>query len=172
MSKMRAPNHRFVLGETRLLMDYLAAALPGRRWFTNIQVGPLDVHIPRAGLSDAAIKLMGKFRRYADAIVPLDDRLLLIETTINQGHSKIGQVMEYRKLVPQTPELAQYAALPLESRLVSGVPDPAVQELCLETGIVFVHFEPAWLDDFIAYRGQRFRTQGKAGSGQPQIVMP
>lgn len=157
MRGTRAPQQRFAWGETRLLMDYLAATYPGVPWMTNIRVGPLDPHVPRIGLSDAARKLMGNFRRYADAVVPLHDSLIVIETTITKAVQKIGQLIEYVDLVPQTPELAAYAGWPVIGELVSAIPDPRAQALCGKMGLRFVVFEPEWLDQFLAAYRRGFR---------------
>jgi len=138
-------------------MDYLAATYPGQRWLTNIQVGPLDPHVPRDGLTDAQKRLMGKFRRYADAVVPLVDRLVVVETTMIKAVGKIGPLMDYVRLVPQTPELADFASLPVRGELVSPIPDPRAQALCLDVGLTFVLFSVPWLDAFVDQYGARFR---------------
>ncbi len=158
MSRTRAPTQRFLWGETRLLMDYLAATYPGQRWLTNVRVGPIDPHVPRDGLTDAQKRLMGSFRRYADAIVPLADRLVVVETTVLKAVEKIGPLMEYVRLAPQTPELAEFASLPVHGELVSPIPDPRAQALCLEVGLTYKVFAVPWLDAFVDQYGQRFRT--------------
>lgn len=166
MRGTRAPQQRFAWGETRLLMDYLAATYPGVPWMTNIRVGPLDPHIPRAGLSDAAIKLMGNFRRYADAVVITEGRVVVVETTIQKAVQKVGQLLEYLDLVPLTPELAEHSGKPLSGVLVSAIPDPRAQALCGKVGLHFVVFEPSWLAQFLAvYRGG-FRRAPLSGGGQ------
>ena len=157
MSHTRAPQQRFLWGETRFLMDYLKATYPGRQWFTNIRVGPITPHIPRDGLSDAQIKLMGAFRRYADAVVPLERELVVVEATIIKAVQKIGPLMEYLDLVPQTPELAHLQHLKLRGELVSPIPDPRVQKLASRVGLRFVVFNVDWLDQVQQIYGRRFR---------------
>lgn len=157
MSHARAPQQRFAWGETRLLMDYLAATYSGRRWMTNIQVGPLDPHVPRAGLSEPQKRMMGKYRRYADAIVPLDRELMVVETTMFKAVHKIGPLLEYVDLVPQTPELAEFAGWRVRGELVSPIPDPRAQQLCARLGLAFKIFVPTWLDQFTAQYERHFR---------------
>ena len=138
-------------------MDYLKATYPGRFWSTNIRVGPIDPHVPRDGLSPAQRRIMGVFRRYADAVIPLDHELVVVETTMFKAVQKIGPLLEYVDLAPQTPELAQFAHLPVRGELVSPLPDPRAQRLCERAGLVWVVFEPEWLDRFVAQMEARFR---------------
>ena len=157
MSRARAPQQRFLWGETQLLMDYLRAKYPPPGVFTNIRVGPLDPHIPRDGLTDAQKRLMGSFRRYADAVVVRAEEIVVVETTMFRAVTKIGQLLEYLKLTPQTPELAQYFPRPIRGELVSPIPDPRAEELCNDVGLRFVLFEVGWLDKFTEAYGARFR---------------
>jgi len=139
-------------------MDYLQATYPGRFWSTNIRVGPIDPHVPRDGLSDAQIRIMGCYRRYADAVVPLPSELVVVETTMFKAVQKIGPLLEYVDLVPQTPELARFVHLPVRGELVSPIPDPRAQRLCERMGVRFVLFPVPWLEQFVQQYGRRFRT--------------
>jgi len=147
-------------------MDYLKATYWGDQVFTNIRVGPLEPHVPRDGLSDAQKRLMGSFRRYADAVVVLPGELVVVETTMLKAVMKIGPLLEYLKLVPETPELAQFLSRPVRGELVSPIPDPRTADLCRESGLRFVVFEVDWLDFFIAEKGARFRQASLSGVRQ------
>jgi len=149
-----------------MLMEYLALAYPGLPWHTNIRVGPIEPHVPREGLSDAARKLMGSWRRYADAVVVAPHQLVVVEATIIKAVQKVGQLMEYVRLVPVTPELAAFSHLPLVGLLVSAIPDPRAQALCAEVGLHFAVYEPAWLGDFVDQYGRRFRRAPLSDVGQ------
>ncbi len=157
MTRARTPQLRFSWGETRLLMDYLSAAYSGRRWMTNIRVGPIEPHVPRAGLTDSQKKILGAYRRYADAVVPLEGRLVVVETTMFKAVQKIGPLLEYVDLVPQTPELAEFAGWPVVGELVSPIPDPRAEALCRNVGLAFRVYVPDWLDQFTAQYERRFR---------------
>ncbi len=157
MSHTRVPQQRYMFGETRLLMDYLSAAYPGLRWYTNIRVGPIEPHIPRAGLSEAAKKLLGAYRRYADAVVVTPAELVVVETTMVKAVQKVGPLLEYLDLVSQTPELTEVLGRPVRGELVSPIPDPRASDLCSRVGLRFVTFEPAWLDQFMEVYSGRFR---------------
>ncbi len=158
MSRTKAPQQRFLWGETRLLMDYLQASYPGRRWHTNIRVGPIEPHVPRDGLSDEERALMGTFRRYADAVIPLDGQLVVVETTMIRAVVKIGPLLEYLKLAPQTDEYPAWRSLRVRGELVSPIPDPRAEALCGEVGLRFVVFRVPWLDRYFEAYGRRFRT--------------
>lgn len=138
-------------------MDYLADRYPGRRWWTNVRVGPIDPHVPRPDLSEAQRKLMGAFRRYADAVVLDGDTLVIVETTIFKAVEKIGPLLEYARLLPQTPEFAEWRGLPIRAELVSPIPDQRAAELAGQVGITFVTWEPPWLDEVLEQYGRRFR---------------
>jgi hypothetical protein len=166
VSHARSPQKRYAWGETRLLMEYLADRYPGAVWKTNVQIGALAPHIPRPGLSEAAQKLMGKYRRYADAVVITPTELVLVETTIIKAVQKVGQLMDYVLLLPETPELQESLSLPRRAELVSAIPDPRAEALCKQVGVGFVVWEPAWLPDFVALYGQRFRRAPLSDRGQ------
>mgnify|MGYP001605290096 CR=1 FL=1 len=166
MSRARAPLTRYLWGETRLLMDYIKAVYPPPGVFTNVKVGPLDPHVPRDGLTGAQQRLMGSFRRYADAIVVRPDEPVVIETTMVKAVTKVGPLLEYLKLVPQTPELAQYMPRRVRGELVSPIPDPRTEELCKDLGLRFVVYEVDWLDKFMEQYGARFRMAPLSGLRQ------
>jgi len=65
--------------------------------------------------------------------------------------------MEYLDLVPQTPELAEFADWPVDGELVSPIPDPRAEKLCGSVGLAFKVYVPDWLDQFTAQYGQRFK---------------
>ena len=157
MSHAKVPKLRYAFRETRLLMDYLAATYPGRRWYTNVRVGALEPHALRPGMSEAEMRLLGGWRRYADAIVGPPPDVVVVETTIWKAVEKIGPLMEYLALVPETPELAELRSYPLRGELVSPIPDQRAADICGRVGIRFVVFKVTWLDETIAAYGRRFR---------------
>jgi len=115
-------------------MEYLEAAYPGDQWLTNVHVGPYISHMNRDGLTDAELRFIGKQRRYADAIVVQRGGVVVVEATMIRAIQKIGPLLEYLKLVPQTPELEHLRGVPLRAELVSPLPDPRVEAIASSVG--------------------------------------
>lgn len=157
MSHTNIPKRRHMLGETAFLMEYLQAAYPGRRWITNMRVGPLEPHLPREGLSPAQRALMGAYRLFVDALVVMDRQLVVVETKIKNRAEGIGPLLRYVRLTPATPELGEMQGWPVRGELVSPIPDPDVQRELERVGLRFVYFEWKRLDEFMQIYAERFR---------------
>ncbi len=103
---------------------------------------------------------MGVFRRWADAVVILPDRIVLIEAKILPKPGVGEQLDLYERLIPETPELRQHAHKPIEKVLVCAIEDRLVTQLLRERGIRVVVYKPAWIDEYLDLVEARERTPG------------
>ena len=110
--------------------------------------------------SESDERLVGVFRRWADALVILPDRLLLIEGKILPQPGVISQLKLYAELIPKTPELAEHKHKPIEMVLVCAIEDPLISELARREGITVRIFHPAWVDEYMKILHPRERTPG------------
>jgi len=92
---------RQMLGETRLLMEYLAQAYPDDRWLTNVKLGT-DLR-PRTGveLTEKELRMLRVYKRYADAIVIQPGRVIVIEAAIWKAIEKVGPCLLYTSPSPR-----------------------------------------------------------------------
>lgn len=104
--------------------------------------------------------MVGVFRRWADALVFLPDKIVLIEAKILPQPGVISQLKLYEELIPKTPQLAEHYYKPVEKLLVCAIEDRVITELARREGIRVVVFRPAWIDAYMKIVHPWERTPG------------
>jgi hypothetical protein len=135
--------------EMRLVSEFLAKMYPKYETRTRVRLGTIHPELHPETLSEAEKAMVGVFRRWADAIVFLPDRLILIEAAIRPSPGDISQIELYEYLLPSTPELEQYRNLPVEKLLVYAIEDPVIVTMARGRGIKCTYFKPSWVDDYL-----------------------
>lgn len=155
---------RQMLGETRLLMEYLAEAYPDDRWLTNVKVGT-DLK-PRVGLalSEEERRMFKVYQRFPDAVVVRPHELVVIEATIARSPEKVGRLLEYLLIVPHTAELKPFLDRPIVGELVTAQADGVAAMLAQRQGMRYVVFAPPWLEEFYAIHPGRHRRAPAPGT--------
>jgi len=155
---------RQMLGETRLLMEYLAQAYPDDRWLTNVKVGT-DLR-PRVGLelSEEELRMLRVYKRYADAIVIQPGRVVVIEAAIWKSIEKVGPLLQYLELVPHTAELQPFLNRPVVGELLTAQADAIAEKLARSHNLRYTVFTPPWLEEFYAIYPGRKRTAPAPGT--------
>lgn len=120
-------------------------------WFRE-EVGPLP-----PGTNPM---LYAKTRRWADAIVHLPDKTILIEGKMKAEPSVIGQLLNYRNLLPQTPLFYKYREIPIEMLLVCASINKDTEELVKEAGIEVAMFKPSNYDTWVEVITKRRGANG------------
>lgn len=141
---------RSAYGETRLVSEYLAAQYPSARTKERVRLGPVVALTPDSNLSEADLKMVGVFRRFADAVAITPNELVLIEGKMRSNPSAVAQLLLYQELVPLTFELYDYLSLPLVLEMVVAVDDPAVRRMAERAGIRVQVYRPDWLPQWVA----------------------
>jgi len=158
-----AHRRRQMLGETRLLMEYLAERYAGLPWLTNVKLGN-DLR-PRTGidLDEAELRMLRVYARYADAIVVTSRDLIVIEATIFRAVEKVGPLLQYLTLVPHTAELTPFLPRTIVGELLTAQADAVAEKLAREHAIRYVVFTPSWLNDYFSIYPNRFRRAPSPG---------
>lgn len=133
----------------RLVSEWLAREYPNERYQTNVRLGSLHPRLQGKFLSEAEQRLVGVFRRYADALVFLQTRTILVEAAILPQPGKISILHLYERLLPKTPDLREIWQLPIEKVLLCAIVDPVMVQLAREQGIRVVVFKPDWIDEYM-----------------------
>lgn len=139
--------------ELRLVSEYLAAKYPRARTFQRMRVGEIHPSLQPESLLEAERRLVGVFRRWADAIVITDSTLVVIEASIYPDLGDISKVKAYARLAPYTPELQEWAHLSVQCEIVTCIRDPFIEQLCKENGIRPIIFRPPWIDAYLEKLG-------------------
>jgi len=149
--------------ELRLISEFLNEWFPDFPHMLRVRLGrpPRLAEIP--GLTPEEEALLGVWRRWADAIVIMPSKLIIIEAAIRPDPGDISKLELYERLVPFTPELEEYAHLPVEKWLVYAIEDAAVLAMAEEKGIVCVEYRPRWIEDYLKILYPREREARVAG---------
>jgi hypothetical protein len=150
MPKSKDPNkRRWEPRELRLCSEFLARFYPDNESQTHVHLGPSLTRVGGRFTSDEEAKLVGVFRRWADALVFLPDRVILIEAKILPQPGVISQLQLYAELIPKTPELSEHKDKWVERLLVCAIEDSLITELARREGIRVIIFRPVWIDDYM-----------------------
>jgi hypothetical protein len=135
--------------EMRLVAEYLAKNYPNNETRTRVRVGSIHPELKPEQLSPAEKRAVGVWRRWADALVIMRHKIILIEAAIRPSPGDISQLELYKHLLPKTPELADHKGKTIEMVLLFALEDPVIVELARERGIKVVYFHPPWIDDYL-----------------------
>jgi len=146
---MAAEKRQWQAREMRLVSEYLAKHYAKYPSQTRVRLGAIRPEIKSAELTDADKAMLGMWRRWADAIVFMPDRLLLIEAAIRPSPGDISQLELYETLIDKTPELAEHKGKAVEKVLLFAIEDPAVATMARKHGIKVIYFKPDWVDEYL-----------------------
>ena len=135
--------------EMRMLSEWLAETYPQETYLTRVRLGRIEPAVGATELSIEESRMIGVHRRWADAVVLLEDRVLLIEAKIRPQPGVISQLELYARLLPHTPELASHAHLPIEMILVYAIEDELINLLAREKGIRCIFYHPDWINAYL-----------------------
>ena len=152
-----------MLSETRLISEWLALEYPDRPWHMQFRVG---MDPPSAGImvpDENELRLARNLNRRVDAVVEPPPELVMIEAKMFDASTAIGRLLEYRLLLPATPDVKAWGPAPVVMVLLTAQHDPVTEALCGPQGIRYVHFEPTWIGEFYALYPHRRRRAAYSG---------
>jgi len=147
--------------ELKMLHEYLAKYHANDIVMTRIRLGSHHPELIIPGLEESELRLIGVFRRWADAVIIQPDKLILMEAKILPEPGVISQLELYEFLLPHTPELQPYLPRPIEKQLLFAIEDPAVITLCHQHGIIPIMYRPSWIEEYINELYPRMRRGKK-----------
>lgn len=149
--------------EMRMLVEWLEKTYPGARYYTRVRLGRPPAALILPGMTEEELAMVGIWRRWADGVVVLKDRLVLIEAAIRPDPGDISKIELYTYLLPHTPEFSEYAHLPIEKVLLYALEDPVLVKLARDKGIRTVYYSPPWLPEYMAILYPRERRAPLSG---------
>lgn len=141
---------RFAYGETRFVSEYVAARYPDAIVKERMRLGPLVPLSADSDLTDAELKMVGVFRRFADAVVITKSELIVVEGKMRSTPGAVAQLHLYQELLDSTFDLYDYLSLPRALELVVAIEDPAVTRMAVTFGVRVATYRPAWLPQWMA----------------------
>jgi len=136
--------------EALLCSQYVAENYPHARTFIQQYLGPLNRTLDGSVLTESEQRSIGTGRRRADAVLVYLDKIILLECYIHVQLGKLSQLMTYQQLLPLTPELQEFAHLPVTAKLVGAQRDPILDQMAAKFGIEVVIFRPKWAVEYLA----------------------
>ncbi len=135
--------------EERLVSEYLERTWPKARKVVRVRLGQVQALLPTEVLSQPELNMIGVLRRWADAVVLLPDRSIIVEGAILPDPGDISRLLYYEALFKRTPEYSDRWPLPVEKVLLLAIPDPLLVSLGSASGVRVVTYTPAWIQAYV-----------------------
>lgn len=132
-----------------MVTEYLSRRYPRTRCLTRVRLGSPKGEALLPGYTPEERRAVSVWRRWADALVLLEDRVILIEAAIRPEPGDISKLELYRLLLPHTPELEAHKHKRIEMVLLYAIEDPATIYLARTHDIRCIHYEPLWLPSYL-----------------------
>jgi len=133
-----------------LIAEYLAANYSKYPYKMRQRLGSVPAELDLPGRDMAEYRMIGVWRRWADAVVFKPNQVVIIEASIRPDPGDIAKLQLYAKLFKHTPELEPFANRPVALELVYALEDVVIIELAREAKIKVVYFKPDWLDEYLS----------------------
>jgi hypothetical protein len=131
--------------ERLLIYEYISKFYSTTPHWIREEVGPMPPGEPNL--------LYNRTRRWADAIIRNEDHILVLEGKMKCEPAVIGQLLNYRDLIPQTPMLFKYRELPVKMRVITALITDEVHALLEKADIDVEIYQPtnyqAWYDQVV-----------------------
>lgn len=141
--------------ERRLVSEWTRLTWPHAHVKENVRLGALNPALQDTTISETELRALGVFRRWVDALVIEPGAVHLVEGKIRNVPGALEQLALYKHLLPLTPELQDVRHLPITSHLVWVIPDPVVELMARDQGVLVHVYHPAWVDDYLKELGSR-----------------
>jgi hypothetical protein len=152
----------------KLVTEWLQLTYPNDAYQTRVRLGSLPLNMGALDTDTPEARLVhNAFARWADAVVFLPDRTLIVEAKLVAHPGALAQLELYQRLVPMSPYLNLRPDMPIESVLLYAKEDVIVSQLAREKGITLVQYDPPWVDEALQAISRR-KTSGVA----PQELAP
>jgi len=141
--------------EMQMVTEYLTREYPRTFWATRVRLGSPHPELLMPVLSEEERRMIGVWRRWADAVIVQKDKVIILEAAIRPDPGDVSKLELYSRLLPVTPEYRQYKDRPIEMILLYAIEDPATILLARERGIRCIEYKPDWLSSYVALLTKR-----------------
>lgn len=136
--------------ERRYIVEWANLRFPEAEKMFNVPLGPVpESLIAELGSLEKAARTFRSWRPKIDAVLKLPDKAIFAEAEILDPKNAIGDLLYYRELIPETPDLGEILNMKHEFWLVIPTYLKWVQEFATKRGIVVDIYTPEWLADYL-----------------------
>jgi len=139
------------------LIEWLSKNFPPGTWITNVRLGVPKREMLEAAKTPEERRALKLWTAQADAVVLLDDKVIIVEALVRPEWWKIEQLLEYGQLFKHTPEFAGHWHKPIELVLLTVDVDPFHQMIAEQRGVRVVIYRPPWIESYLAQYPPRRR---------------
>lgn len=143
--------------EMRFLAEWIALFHSHSQVMTRVRLGAIRPELNHEGLNASDLKMIGLFRRWADAVIITRSHKTIVEAKIVAHPVAIAQLQLYASLIDQTPELEEFRQLPTKLLMLVAVEDPALTKIARNAGIEVTMYVPSWLNEYFVLLDARHR---------------
>lgn len=156
--------------ERRLIAEWRYARYPKEHHQFNAPLGaPEEELVIRYGMPKA-VSMSRPWRCEVDCIVFLDHRLLLVEAKVWRPRDALGDLMLYRNLVPDTPELEKYRGFDIELVMVIPWATRRIEAMARAAGVTIDVFAPPWVADFMEQHTRYWTAEYKSAREEKKAL--
>jgi hypothetical protein len=109
------------------------------------------------GITAEELRMLRVWQRWADAVVALPDKLILIEAKIRPRMGPLEALQVYSRLLQEDPSYTPEQKRNIEKWFVYAVEDPVLNGLAREMGIVPIRYEWRGLEGYLKLLAARER---------------
>jgi len=136
--------------ERRYIVEWANLKFPEAEKMFNVPLGPVpESLIAELGSLEKAARTFRSWRPKIDAVLKLPDKAIFAEAEILDPKNAIGDLLYYRELIPETPDLGEILNMKHEFWLVIPTYLKWVQDFATKRGIVVDIYTPEWLADYL-----------------------
>ena len=150
--KLRRPRVEL---EERLVSEWVAVTYPRARYRLRTRLGPLPELSPELEAMGISRNIYTVVRHWADCLVFLQDKTVIVEGKIRWKPEGLGQLITYRRMFFETPEYTDRWDLPVELVALYAYITPDNMELLKDFEITPVEYRPKWISDAYIARARR-----------------
>jgi hypothetical protein len=143
------PRKPYVQRDRRYVAEYIDQVYPYAKAWYNLRLGPAPIGVAEKYPGMDVDRYARVWKKTCDAVVVTDKEVVLIEGELRRPLLALGELISYRELLFQTPELMPYAKMPVKSILLCPVYDPTLELQLKEHNIETAVFRPPWVDEYL-----------------------
>ncbi len=122
---------------------------PGEQLLEQVRLGPTRSHLVGVTVTPALEAALRVSNWYADGVLCLPDKTLIIEAKIKPNPSAVGQVLFYARLAIRTPIFQSRLALPIQTAVLFAEADNDVSDFSRALGVTVFTYTPMWIADYL-----------------------
>ena len=135
--------------ERRYIVEWARDRFPECEHRFNVPLGPVPESLIAELGFERAVKTFRRWRPYIDAVIVCPEKVVFAEAEILNPKNAIGDLLYYKELVPETPDLGELLNMKHEFWLVIPTYLKWIRDFAEKRGIIVDIYTPDWLKDYL-----------------------